>query len=246
MSFRSCLGGAVVSAMVLAGAGAFANEPLVKADGFPGEFSANVSLTNEYFFRGISQSDDQPAIQGGFDYDVGLADGVGVYAGVWGSNVNFTDAVLELDWYGGLKGEVKGFSWSAGFIYYYYPGTDSALNYDFWEAAFSLGYDFGVAAVTAGVNYSPNYFADSGNATYYSLGVDVPVGKYLTLHGTVGKQDIQKNANFGTPDYVDYSVGASVNLVGFDVKLAYTDTDMKKSECDDLCGAVVLSVSRSF
>ena len=73
---------------------------------------------------------------------------IGIYAGVWGSNVNFTDAVLELDFYGGLQGEIKGFSWSAGLLQYYYPGSGDNLQYDFWEATFSLGYDFGVASAT--------------------------------------------------------------------------------------------------
>ena len=108
MSFCKFLGGAVVSLGVLASAQAFANEPLVKSEDFPGTFSANVSFTSEYFFRGISQSDDMPALQGGFDYEVGLTDGIGIYAGIWGSNINFTDARLELDFYGGLKGEVQG------------------------------------------------------------------------------------------------------------------------------------------
>jgi uncharacterized protein (TIGR02001 family) len=249
MSFRSCLGGAVVCFGVLASAHALANDPLVKEDAIPGEFSANVALTSEYFFRGISQSDDIPALQGGFDYSVGLTEGIGLYAGVWGSNVNFTDARLELDFYGGLQGEIRGFSWSAGLIQYWYPGAGDNRQYDFWEAAFTLGYDFGVAAATGSINYSPDYYAGSGDAVYYALGVDVPIGKYLTLSGHVGHQDIDNNTAFGTPDYTDYSIGASVNIIGFDVSVAWQDTDMSDSECfttGDLCGAATLTVSRSF
>src|SRR5690606_29403731 len=118
----------------------------------PGTLSANVALTSEYFFRGISQTDDAPALQGGLDYEVEIARPVSLYLGVWGSNVDFNEpagvdgATLELDVYGGVKGNIgdTGLSWSTGFIYYSYPGADSSLNYDFWELQASLGYDFGV------------------------------------------------------------------------------------------------------
>ena len=58
----------------------------------PGTFSANVALTSEYLFRGLSQNDDAPAIQGGFDYEVEVAKPVSLYAGAWGSNVDFNEA----------------------------------------------------------------------------------------------------------------------------------------------------------
>ena len=48
------------------------------------------------------------------------------------------------------------------------------------------------------------------------------------------------------PDYVEYGIGATVNLAGFDVNLAWTDTDLTEAECGDACGMVLLSVSRSF
>ena len=53
----------------------------------PGDFSANVGFVTEYSFRGIAQSDEHPAIQGGFDY----SHDSGFYAGIWGSNVDFND-----------------------------------------------------------------------------------------------------------------------------------------------------------
>ena len=41
---------------------AYAADPLVKQEDFPGKFIANVTFTNEYYFRGISQTDDEPAL----------------------------------------------------------------------------------------------------------------------------------------------------------------------------------------
>lgn len=247
---------ASVAAVFISMSAVHAAEPLVSEDAFPGEFSANVSLVSEYYFRGISQTDDAPAIQGGFDWSVPLGkdSGVSAYLGVWGSNVDFNEAggvdgaSIETDVYGGLSGAFgdTGFSWDVGFIYYAYPGAASSLNYDFWEGQAALSYDFGFAAATASVNYSPEYFGDSGDAMYTKLALDVPVGKYLTLSGHVAKQTIDKNSTFGFPDYVDWAIGGTVNVAGFDLNLTYSDTDMSKSECDDACGMVLFSVSRSF
>ena len=60
--------------------------------------SANVALTSNYIFRGQTQNNEDPALQGGFDFEHGS----GFYAGVWGSNVDFGgDESTELDFYGG-------------------------------------------------------------------------------------------------------------------------------------------------
>ena len=221
-----------------------ANEPLIAEKGFPGKFSANVALTSEYYFRGIAQTVDRPAIQGGFDYETGIGKGLDFYAGTWASNVNFDDANIEIDYYGGVRGSVGKVGWDVGTIYYSYPGSASGLDYNFIEAAFGLNYDFGVAATSVTLNYSPDNFGASGDAVYLAGGVDVPLGKHFTLSGHVGRQWIDDNAAFGAPDYVDYSVGIATNVLGFDLDLTWTDTDI--DGCDDACGAVLFTVSRSF
>ena len=139
------LTGAFVAASVVAGVSgsALAQD---KMGGIPGTFSANVGLTSEYLFRGLSQTDDAPALQGGFDYEVSLAKPVALYLGVWGSNVDFNEgagvdgATIEIDWYGGLRGNIgdTALGWDVGFIYYSYPGAASSLNYDFIEAQAAL------------------------------------------------------------------------------------------------------------
>lgn len=48
------------------------------------ELSANVALTTDYIFRGFSQTEEGPAIQGGFDVTYKM-----FYAGVWASNLDF-------------------------------------------------------------------------------------------------------------------------------------------------------------
>ncbi len=211
------------------------------------DISANVGFVSEYSFRGIAQSDENIAIQGGFD----ASHSSGLYAGIWGSSVDFNDgdeANIEIDIYGGYGGEVNGVSYDVGGLYYAYPGADSALDYDFWEVYGSLGYDFEVASATVGVNYSPDYFGSSGDAVYTHLGIDVPLPYDFTLSGGIGYQSIDDNVAFGVPDYTDWSVGLSYTLEGFDLSVSYVDTDLDEpSECGDGCESrVIFGVSRSF
>jgi uncharacterized protein (TIGR02001 family) len=245
----------VLTTMVLVGTGvARAAEPLVDEKGIPGSFSANVALTSEYFFRGLSQTDDAPALQGGLDYNVDLGkSGVGAYLGVWGSNVDFNEgpgidgATVEIDLYGGLTGEIgnTGLGWDAGVIYYAYPGAQTSLNYDFVEVMGALSYDFDVASASLSVNYSPDYTAGSGDAIYTKFGVSVPVMKKVDIGAYVGRQVIDNNTAFGQPDYWEWNVSAGVNVAGFDLSLAYTGTDISGNS-DPAGDMVIFTVSRSF
>src|SRR5512132_2488144 len=108
---------------------------------FPGTFTGTVALTNDYIFRGMSQTDDNPTIQGSINYtlDTGFY-GTSVYGGVWGSNLDFNDdaatnngAHLELDWTFGFMGNIldTGIGYTLGAIYYNYPGARSGLSYDY-------------------------------------------------------------------------------------------------------------------
>ncbi|WP_417516374.1 TorF family putative porin [Minwuia sp.] len=207
----------------------------------PGEFSANVGLFTDYRFRGITQTDNEPAIQGGFDW----SHDSGIYFGTWASNVQFADAHIEMDFYGGFANEVGNFSYDLGLIYYWYPGARDNQDFDFVEVALGLGYDLDVAALSFSANYSPENFGASGNALYLEGGVSVPLPYKFELGATLGYQIIEDEATFGTPDYLNWSVGLSRTVYGFDLGLAYVDTD--EGSCGNGCGAtVIFSVSRSF
>lgn len=250
-------GGALLTAAMLGAVSlsATAVQAQEKKSAIPGTFSANVALTSEYYFRGLSQTDDAPALQGGIDYEVSLAEPVSLYAGVWGSNVDFNEgggvdgATVEMDWYGGARGAIgaTGLSWDVGFIYYSYPGADGDLDYDFVEVQGALGYDFSVAAVTASVNYSPDNFGGSGNAWYPKLALDVPVPgvEGLSFSGYVAKQYIEKNDVFGTEDYVEWNLSVGYSVAGFDLSLAYSDTDVA-GNVDGKGEAILFTVARSF
>ncbi|TVR84475.1 MAG: hypothetical protein EA405_01540 [Rhodospirillales bacterium] len=241
--------GAIASSTLISAAAAETEIGLI-----PGTISANVTLATDYTFRGISQTDEEPAIQGGFDYEVetGLL-GTSAYLGIWASNVDFNDgdeASIEVDLYGGFAGAVAGIGWDVGFIYYAYPGAASSLDYDFWEVTTGLSYS-PLDRVEVGVryNYSPDYFGGSGAGHFVegALSVDLPLpepmatrGLGLSLDGSIGHQWIGGNDTFGTPDYLTWSIGASLSYKFLSLGVAYVDTDLSKSECfgrTDLCGA---------
>jgi len=90
--------------------------------------AGNASLNSDYRFRGFTQTNYGAALQGGID----VAHRSGLYLGNWNSNVAqdlYNGASLEMDFYGGFKGEVApGLGYDIGAIYYYYPqsGVDRA------------------------------------------------------------------------------------------------------------------------
>lgn len=227
----------------------FADENKIGLD-IPGEFSANAALVSDYTFRGITQTDEGPAIQGGVDYNVDLNEEAGLYLGVWASNVDFNDsseASSEFDWYGGITYEISDFSFDLGAIYYSYPNANSNLDYDFVEGAFAVGYDFDVASVAASINWSNENFGDSGKAEYYKLSAEAPLPKGFTIDAHVGRQNVQDNTAFANPDYTDWSIGLGYTIEGLDIKVQYIDTDIDKADCADGCDAkAIFSISKSF
>ena len=222
----------------------------------PGDFTATINLATDYLYRGISQTDENPAVQGSIDYSYMFQENLGVYLGLWGSNLNFKDgneATVEFDVYGGIKGEVAGVTWQVGMIGYFYPGAASHLNYDFYEFAGKLGYDFKFAAVSGGLNYSPDFFGASGDAWYLYGDVKIPIPGApleLALIGHLGHQWIEKNSRYGTPDYLEWQAGVAITVEGFTLSLVYADTDIKKSECAggrSICnGRALFQITKTF
>jgi len=146
------------------------------------EISANIGVTSNYIWRGVTQTNDGAAIQGGIDY----AHESGFYAGTWASNVEWVNGE-ELDLYAGFAGEVEGFGYDVGAIYYMYPsdGTDS----DFTEIYGSVS--FGPA--TAGLAYTIDKEATSTdvNDLYYYLSAGTDIADGWSVSGTVGHYDFE-------------------------------------------------------
>ncbi len=229
---------------------------IVPAQEFPHEFSANVTLSTDYRFRGISQTGKDPSLSGGFDYSYAP---FGFYAGVWASNLDFgvpdpDPAGLEIDFYGGIAGETAaGIGWDIGATYYFYPGSDTGPgveDYDFIEFYGALSYDFGLFDAGVGIAYSPDYFFESGDAVYVSGDIGIPLPAGFALAGHLGYQAIDDNAQFGTPDYLDWSISVSKEIGIFTFDLSYVDTDLNRAQCfggGNVCGSTVLfSISANF
>lgn len=207
----------------------------------PGTFSGELTITSDYVFRGFSQTDGDPAVEGGFSWD----SGAGFYVGTWASNVNFNDgdeASIEIDVYGGYAGEINNFTYDFGLVYYWYPGASGALDYEFWEAYGSVGYDFGPAALSLGVAYTPDNFGGTDDGIYFQSGISVPLTDQFSIDANLNYYDV--DPAFG-PDYFDWNIGATLSLEWFDADVRYFDTDI--SACGGICDSrVVFSVTRSF
>ncbi len=215
------------------------------------EVSGNVAFTSDYRFRGISQTGEDFAVQGGFDY----AHASGLYAGTWASVVdNFNGANSELDVYAGFGGSLTdALSWDVNVLYFYYPGATTAggvAEINFLEVTPGVALDLDNLSASLSASFSSDYYGESGDSTYYNLGVDVPLGEFgLGLHA--GYQTVDDNVAWGTPDYADWSVSLSKSLGGLDWSLSYVDTDLEGAECfggpDDVCAATaILTVGKSL
>lgn len=255
----------LAAGLAVAGPVAMAEEA---GDLIPGDFTANVGLASDYAFRGISQTNENPALQGGIDYTSPTLGPTNLYLGLWGSNVDFDvandDASLELDLYGGIKGsyDTLGLGWDLGVIGYTYPGANGDFDYDYVEAKFGLTKSY-ADMLTLAVAYfwSPDGFGVAVDDTHYLNGsVTVappqwPLG--LSLTGSLGHMWMERTAAGRAAGIIsqstDWSVGVGATIEGFAVSLAYVDTDISDSECARFAGnagwcdaRAILKVARSF
>ncbi len=205
------------------------------------EITANVALTTDYVFRGVSQTNEAAAIQGGFDF----THASGFYAGLWGSNVSgtlYNGGTLELDTYLGYATELGGIGVDVGVLRYNYRNASPSTNYE----ELYLGLSYGPVSLTyyRGVNLGNPRLGD-----YLDLSAEHELSGLFTVSAHVGWW----NAVSGGQDYTDYKVAVSKDVLGVGLELAYTDTDMNATECTafagstDWCdGRVVLTVSKEI
>lgn len=193
--------------------------------------SSTWTLASDYDFRGITQSAQDPAIQGSLDY----AHDSGWYLGAWASNTDFgdDDVDYEVDVYTGFSGGAEdGLGWDAGIVYYAYP-DESDFNY--LEAYAGLTYSW----LEGKVSYSNDYGGDTTGgdtpAWYVEANGTFPLPSNFSMLAHVGYSfgdywDDLDDADEGRP-YVDYSVGVGYTAGHFDLALKWVDaSDLKESE----------------
>lgn len=183
----------------------------------------NVGAVSDYRYRGISQTRLQPAIQGGVDLSLPQ----GFYAGAWASTIKWIDdaggdATVEIDLYGGWKGEVaSGLTLAVGALTYQYPGNGLDPNANTTELYAALSY----AMFTVKYSHSVTNlfgFADSKGSGYIDLWGTFDLGHGITLTPHIGHQNVrhQKAAS-----YTDYAVTLSKDFDGLVPSVAVVDTD---------------------
>ena len=219
--------------------------------------TANVTVVSDYRYRGISQSNFKPAIQGGFDY----AHESGFYIGNWNSSISWISdaapatantrvtAPIEMDFYGGIKKEFigEGFASDFGVLQYYYP--TSGLNVSGTQAnpnttELYAAQNFTFGAVTGFVKFSYSVspifgFANSTGSYYPDLTVNYDTGVWgLALNAHVGYQYVAGNVQ-GSPtgasnsslySYTDWKLGVTKDFGGgLSLSAAYIGTDAGKT-----------------
>ncbi len=177
--------------LAAAGAALIALSGSALADGYGGsikdapveegrKFSWSITLggTSDYVFRGISQTFEDPAVQGSLDVGYGI-----FYAGVWGSNIDFGEdqglgpkVTAEVDLYAGIKPTWGPVTFDFGGIYYAYPNSGTFANFnggshdvDYFE--FKAGYSLAspwIKNLTTGttVYWSPDYSFNTGDVCH--------------------------------------------------------------------------------
>jgi uncharacterized protein (TIGR02001 family) len=142
------------------------------------ELSANLGVASNYYFRGITQTDDKAAVSGGIDY----THDSGLYLGTWMSNVDFGGKEdVEVDGYAGFGGDIgdTGLGYDLSAWYYWYPGSggdnqvDGSGDLDYAEVSGSLSYWWltGTVAYTVWAEADgPGAFQDKD--IWYELAVD--------------------------------------------------------------------------
>ncbi|WP_233238404.1 TorF family putative porin [Bordetella sp. LUAb4] len=218
--------------------------------------SANLTLASQYRYRGIMQTNNQPAIQGGFDF----AHNSGFYIGNWNSSISWlgdsnsdVSAPIEMDFYGGYRGNfATDVPFDFGVLRYYYPG-DYPSGYtspDTTEIYGSVGY----GPVALKYSYAPTNlfgFARSKGSQYVELNGNFDTGVWgLTVNAHVGYQYLR---NVDNGSYYDWKLGLTKDLgQGFSVAVAYIDTNADRAVYTNTKGrdmgrgTVLASLTKTF
>jgi uncharacterized protein (TIGR02001 family) len=240
---------------VLAGLLAASATPGLVAAGEPTPehtLTGNVGFYSQYIFRGLTQTDRKPALQGGFDY----AHSSGLYAGTWASNISWlkdgglyrSGGSLEWDFYAGWKPTYGDFTFDLGTLYYWYPGDEaftppgapaSNPKADTWEVYAGVGWKWLSAKFSYSIMDKTFGVRDSSGTWYLDLSASVPLGDFmkgltgLTFIAHWGRQDYSgtdpRTAALGSNDriysYDDWKIGLSYALPqNFTIGAFYTDT----------------------
>jgi uncharacterized protein (TIGR02001 family) len=206
----------------------------------PFTISASATLASDYVWRGVSQSQEDFALQG----DLTFEHESGIYGGVWGSSVDFIpedasyldedDAKLELDAYIGYAFDITDtLAGDVQIIRYIYPGTVEGINYDYNELIGSLTFN---EMITATVGYTNDVFNFDDDGVYvalsgsyglpfWDLSLDAEVGHFTVGSGDVSFDEDGEVLAVNDLKYMHYSVGLSREFGPVSASLAWASSD---------------------
>jgi uncharacterized protein (TIGR02001 family) len=202
----------------------------------------NAGVVTDYRYRGISQSRLQPALQGGVDFTAGA-----FYLGAWGSTIKWIkdssgDANVEIDLYGGYKGEIsKGVTYDIGALAYQYPSNKlptSANTFELYGAITTGPVTAKYSRSTTNLFGAPN----SKGSGYLDLSATIDVGGFaVTPH--IGRQIIKNGSS-----YTDYSLAVSKEVSGitWSLTLVDTNTEVPLGGKDTAKSGIVLGAKMAF
>ena len=236
--------------------------------------SANVAFVSDYRFRGVSFSNGEFAVQGGFD----LAHESGFYVGTWASSIEEYGASVtaqivndvaipvfssgaenEVDLYAGYGFSAGALSYDLGVLHYMYPGSEDT---DYTELYGSVSGAAGAAGLTGGIAWVPDQDNAGGDNFYLYADAGLPLGETgLTAAFHLGYTD--GAFVFSGDDQFDWSAGLSATVKGLDWSATYVATDadidfggqglppervdVLEEAADDLYGhTIVFAVSKSL
>ncbi len=228
---RTSFGPILGLALMLGSTPAFAQD--AEAEETPAiTVSGGATVVSDYRFRGLSQTNRRPAVQG----TMTIAHESGIYGAVWGSSIDDYVAAgsdQEIDLSLGYKHAFGDTTVDVGALYYYYPGAEgfvAGYNSDFIEPYASITHSFGAVSAKVYAAYAPSQSAldygfgkeDNFYASFDLSGAipDTPLS--LTAH--VGRNFSRSFLSGGTK-YTDWSIGASYTHKALTFGLAYVDTD---------------------
>jgi uncharacterized protein (TIGR02001 family) len=217
------------------------NTPLAEAaavaDTMP-TFTASVTGASNYIFRGVSQSENDPAIFGSARATLN-----GFYAGAGMENVDFHNSIAaEYDLSAGWTPKVEGFDLDLGIVRYGYVNEPAHVHIDTAEIKAIVTHEFGPATLGAAIFYTPNYFGTGHDGEYFEGRGSYAITEKLTASGALGRQLITTGGSYTT-----WNAGLGFAITkNFGVDVHYYDTE-DQSHLGKLHGShVVGAIKASF
>ena len=218
-------------------------------------FAANVTLASQYRYRGLMQTNNKPAIQGGFD----VVHTSGFYLKNWNSSISWlgdsnpsVSAPIESDFYAGYTGKIwEDLAVDAGLLRYYYAGDYPAGYTSPNTTEAYVGLIYGPLAFRYSHAFT-NLFgvADSKNSQYYEVSGKFGLIEGVTFDVHAGYQRLNRVTD---GSYADWSLGFTKTWNnGVSASLAYIDTNADQVFYTNTKGrymgksTALLSLTKSF